>query len=179
VTEQLGRDWELLSEETAYRRRFHVVSRRYRLPSGVESDFDILVAPEVVSVLCLTEGDGHVVLARQYRPGPAGWIDELPGGGVDPGEAHADAAPRELLEETGYAGAMQYVGSTLQAANSTMVKHVYACTAARRVADPANDDVEVIEPLVVPMAAFRARLRGGQLTDVAAGYMALDALGLL
>lgn len=170
--------WELLAEETVYRRRFHVVSRRYRLPTGAESDVDLLLAPEVVCVLCLTV-DGDVVLARQFRPGPGAWIDELPGGAVDPGESHADAAPRELLEETGYAGSMRYVGATLQAANSTMVKHVYACTSATAVAAPSPEDDQVIEPVLVTPAQFRSHLRGGRLTDVAAGYMALDALGLL
>ena len=31
----------------------------------------------------------------------------------------------------------------------------------------------------MPLEGFRDHLRGGQLTDVAAGYLALDALGLL
>jgi hypothetical protein len=38
---------------------------------------------------------------------------------------------------------------------------------------------EGLEVVLMPLDRFRDHLRGGQLTDVAAGYLALDALGLL
>jgi 8-oxo-dGTP pyrophosphatase MutT (NUDIX family) len=45
------------------------------------------------------ERDAHILLARHERPDDAFWC--LPGGGVDPGEAPAAAAVRELREEAG------------------------------------------------------------------------------
>jgi 8-oxo-dGTP diphosphatase len=46
--------------------------------------------------------DGMVLLARWVGPDGPRWT--LPGGGIDHGEDPADAALRELTEETGYVG---------------------------------------------------------------------------
>jgi 8-oxo-dGTP pyrophosphatase MutT (NUDIX family) len=49
----------------------------------------------------LRDRRGRVLL---FRCGPAPWTDghwELPGGGIEPGESYADAAVREIREETG------------------------------------------------------------------------------
>lgn len=51
----------------------------------------------------LLDRDGHVLLLQARDPADAskGSWWEIPGGGIDPGEATVDAARRELFEETG------------------------------------------------------------------------------
>ena len=46
------------------------------------------------------------------------------------------------------------------------------------VAEPTGEDAE-LEVVCVSLDRFREHLRGGRLTDVGPGYLALDRLGLL
>jgi ADP-ribose pyrophosphatase len=61
----------------------------------------VLESPDWVNVVAVTP-ERRLVLVRQYRFGSAGVTTEIPGGVVDRGEAHGEAARRELAEETGY-----------------------------------------------------------------------------
>jgi 8-oxo-dGTP pyrophosphatase MutT (NUDIX family) len=63
---------------------------------GIEADGWVNVVPVTNS--------GEVVMVRQYRHGTRELTLEIPGGIIDPGETPVEAAGRELLEETGYAG---------------------------------------------------------------------------
>lgn len=56
---------------------------------------------DAVCVLAMTP-QGEFLLVRQYRPVVDAWTWELPAGAVDAGETPAEAAVRELAEETGF-----------------------------------------------------------------------------
>jgi len=71
--------------------------------SGFGDDpFYALRIYDYVAVVALTER-GEILLVRQYRPAVEKFTLELPSGIVEPGEDPAEAAKRELIEETGYA----------------------------------------------------------------------------
>jgi ADP-ribose pyrophosphatase len=168
--------WHKLEERVVYERFRRIVSRRFALPDGQEADFEVTDGPDTVAVLALTEDD-QVVLVREFRPGPEELILELPGGLIDEGQTPKEAARRELLEETGYEGAITPVGTLLVDAYSAFSKHAFVATGCRKVSDPAEGELTV--PVLMTLADFREHLRGGRLTDVDAGYRALDHLGLL
>lgn len=97
--------WQVLHQEAGpglklFRARFDDM-RNPR--NGLVSRMVILEAEDSVNVVPAT-ADGHILFVRQYRFGTGEYTLELPGGIVDPGEEHRQAAERELREETGYAG---------------------------------------------------------------------------
>jgi ADP-ribose pyrophosphatase len=170
--------WEKLGERPLYDGYLTILGRRYRLPSGDEHEFEIKVEAATAVVLALTEDD-RIVLVREFRPGVEATLLELPGGVVEAGEEPLEAARRELHEETGYAVELVHAGTMVDCAYSTRLRHVFAGRGARRVADPRPQPGEASEVELVSLTAFREHLRGGRLTDVGPGYLALDRLGLL
>lgn len=97
-------DWEKLSsEEIANYRIFKMRRDTSRSPrTGADHSFFVLESPDWVNVVAITT-DKQVVMIHQFRHGTAEITLEIPGGMVDPHENNpAEAAGRELLEETGY-----------------------------------------------------------------------------
>ena len=171
--------WTPSTTETAYQGFLRIESRQYVLPDGRTTRWDVLAGGRTVAVVALTDAR-TVVLARQFRPGPAMVLDELPGGMVDPGEGIAEAAARELLEETGYdAGSIEVVGSSWLAGFATIHRYAALARGCRRVAEPIHAEDESCQAVEVPLADFVAQVRAGALTDADSAYRCLDALGAL
>ncbi|MGW2873216.1 NUDIX hydrolase [Kitasatospora sp. NPDC001225] len=151
----------------------------FELPDGRTEEFYLKRESPGGAVLALTP-DRRVILARQYRPGPDRVLYELPGGLLDPGEQAVDAAARELLEETGYRGQARAAGSYWLDAYSDVRRYAFVATDCVKVAEPRPERNEFIDVTTVDLDDFRTRvLRSGEMTDTAAAYLALDALGLL
>ncbi|MFF1873033.1 NUDIX hydrolase [Kitasatospora herbaricolor] len=151
----------------------------FELPDASRSDFYLKNERPAAAVLALTP-DRRVILARQFRPGPAAFLHELPGGFVEPGDDPADTAAAELLQETGHRGALQAVTTCWDDAYSNVRRHVFAATDCVKVAEPTLDRTEFVDTVLMPLDTFRSTvLRRGRMTDVEAAYLALDHLGLL
>jgi len=170
--------WKKIKEEL-FRAGFRkLVKKTFQLPDNRVVDFDIKQEGPVVCILALTK-DNKIVLAKQFRPGPEKVLLELPGGGVDTGETPEEAAKREFLEETGYTGDFQFVGTSLGDAYSTLIRHNFVATNCYRKQEQNLENNEFIEVVEMPLADFKDHLRGGQLTDITTGYLGLDYLKLL
>lgn len=171
--------WKEISRTQVFKkfsRRIDEVT--FELPDGSQSDFYIKSEGTAASILGLTVDD-EVILVSQYRPGPKAVLDELPGGFVDPHEDPQATARREFIEETGYDGEFEFVGTCIDDAYSTMLRYLYIAKNCKKVGEPQNTAREHTEVVLVPVADFRKRLREGRLTDVEMGYMGLDYLNRL
>lgn len=146
-------------------RIFRSVAVRAAHPqTGDERDFTVLEVPDWVNVVALTRTD-DVVLIRQYRHGSESVEVEIPGGMVDPGEEHAAAARRELVEETGYTAATWRHIGTVQpnpAIHGNRL-HTWLALGAERTTACEPDPGEVITTFTAPLPEVTAMLRDGRI----------------
>ena len=173
-------NWEEVSHEEIFQKYGRGIEKKvFCLPSGNEADFYLSSGHDSIACVALTKGK-QVILAKQFRPGPKKVLLELPGGGTELGESVEEAMARELLEETGYQGKVQYVTVLYPSAYATYQKNALVVTECEKVAEPKREDNgETVEVVLMSLPEFRAHLQSGQLTDVEIGYLGLDALGLL
>ncbi len=171
--------WKQLAKKTVHLNAYRQMHKvRYRLPNGKAADFYLLERGRVICAFVITR-DRHVIIAKQFRPGPNRVLWELVGGRIDPGETPRQAAIRETLEETGYRGRVVYLGQSSNDAWSTLTRYHFIIRDARKVKDLRLDDHEFIEAKSITLTKLRQLMRHGDLTDTETAYRALDFLGWL
>jgi 8-oxo-dGDP phosphatase len=117
------------------------------LPSHERIWPHVVRLPRAVAV-ALADGDGRVLLVRRHRFVQDRWGWELPGGLVDEDEDLAEAAVRELEEQTGYAAGeldelikFQPVAEVVDGE-----RVVFAGRGPRRVSEPVSaEDIQRVE----------------------------------
>ena len=75
-----------------------------RLPNGRETTREIVDHAPSICVVPV-DGDGNVLLVRQYRKPTESFLLEVPAGGIEEGEEPEESTRRELQEEIGHTAA--------------------------------------------------------------------------
>ncbi len=152
-----------------------VVRHDLEIEGGGPSDiFTMQFNVDCVSVAAITE-DGRYVLVRQHRYGVDALTIEVAGGVIDAGEAPAEAAARELREETGHlAASIEPLGVVhINPAFQDNRCYLFLARGARPAGELACDPLESIEPLLMTRGDLVAAITGGQITH-ALSVLALE-----
>ncbi|MEL7220072.1 MAG: NUDIX hydrolase [Bacteroidota bacterium] len=131
--------------------------------NGHEEKMVVLEGADAVQVVAESD-EAQILLVRQYRFGIGAYIYELPGGLIDEGETPAEAASRELREETGFASD-DWKPMGRQAANPVfMDAYVYhfAARGLSRVGEQLLDPSEAVTMEWVDREEVKKWLLAGQ-----------------
>ena len=131
-----------------------------------QEPYYLIDGADSVIVLPLTK-NGHLVLVKQYRYSVDRKTIEFPAGYIGIGEPPIFAAARELMEETGYeCNELKDLGTGKIMLNRYIPKeHLFIGLGAKRVTDPLEKDIEVVE---VAPSEFKEMIKTGQFDQLAA-----------
>jgi len=136
------------------------------LPTGRYTQREI-VEHGACAVIVPLDGQGNVLLVRQFRKPVERALLELPAGGVDPGEDPAQCARRELEEETSFrAERVEALGGFYSSPGyCTEYMHLFLATGLTAAPEHPKPDDENIEVVAVPLARVPALIAAGDICD--------------
>lgn len=157
---------KLAGEQVFAGRLLDVRRDRVALPDGSEATREYVVHPGAVVIIPLL-ADGRLLFERQHRYPVGRTIVELPAGKIDPGEAIAATAERELREETGHvAGTWRHLGTIHPCVGYSDERiEIFLAKDVYRVGEQQLDAGEFLELLTLTPDEAAAAVRAGEITD--------------
>lgn len=139
---------------------------RVRLPSGVETDLEMIRHPGASAIVPLT-AENEILLVHQFRHAADGMLWEVPAGTLSPGEEPAACAHRELQEEAGVRAAeMIDLGYILPAPGYTDERiHLFLARGLAPATQNLDTDEVITDVRAVPVAEVLRQIASSELID--------------
>lgn len=136
------------------------------LPDGQRFEHHTVWMPTAAMTAVLNDDLTHVLLMWRHRFVPDLWNWELPGGLVDQGEEPAEAAAREIEEETGYRprNIEHLVTFEPMIGMVSTPHHVFIARGAERIGEP-TEKTEMQRLEWVPLTQVPALIAQGQVSN--------------
>lgn len=171
--------WKKLQEKIIFQGKYNtVLSKDYELPGGNRHTFEVLTSTSSCVILAFDQS-GQVIVEKQFRAGPERILFEPAAGAIENGETPEQAAQRELLEETGYAGDLELVANIHRWAYSSDIEYIFVAKNCRKIAETVFDDGEYVETILMSLTEFRQLIKSENFLNAESAYLALDHLNLL
>lgn len=135
------------------------------MPDGTQIDHHVVRMPRPAAGTVMF-ADAHVLLLYRHRFITGTWGWEIPAGGVDDGEAPAEAAVREAHEESGWRPVTVDHLCTFHPANGLLDQafHIFSSSDAVHAGEPVDRN-EAARVEWVAVAELRDMLRRGDISD--------------
>lgn len=154
-----------MPDEVLLRSRKFSVARRFVTRGEATHPYDVILHPGAVVILPLLS-DGRIVLIHNRRPAVGRELLELPAGTLDPGEAPAVCAARELAEETGYRAGRLTPLLEFYTTPGMTDERMHAFVATELVpGDAAPEETEEIRVVPSSRAEVLAGIADGRIVD--------------
>jgi ADP-ribose pyrophosphatase len=157
----------VIAARTVYQGRYlRAEERTVRLPDGRDARREIVVPPNAVGVLPITD-DGTVYLVRQYRTALERPILEIPAGILEAGEDPEQTARRECSEEIGLCPARldPLVGYYHSVGFSTGRIEVFLGRELQPAPHAKPDGTEFLEVVTMPFRDLLELVEHGEIVD--------------
>ena len=139
--------------------------RQVQLRDGATASREIISNNGAVAIVAIT-AQKEVRLVRQYRAAAQKWVLEIPAGGLEAGEDPDQAAPRELLEETGDRATTWHKLHGTYSAPGVLTEFVHLYLAMDLTPGPNNLEFdEHIEVVTVPWPEAIGMIRRHEIED--------------
>jgi ADP-ribose pyrophosphatase len=173
----------VLSRNQIYQGRvLDIGVERVRLPSGVETDLEMIRHPGAAAIVPLTS-NGEILLVHQFRHAASGMLWEVPAGTLAPGEEPRACALRELEEEAAVQAAeLIELGSILPAPGYTDERiHLFLARGLTPATQKLDADEVITDVRALPVDEVLRQVASGELVDAksVAAICRANARGLL